>query len=253
MIFCFLIIFISSCTTSYFLKPELNDDNDEIVYIDGKEVIISHSVSFVVALYGYISTNSELIFHVLFKNIDPKNRYNIIPEDIQVIGYNSQGISKSFKVYSADEYIKKIRNSQTLALAFQAMAGSMEAYQAGKQTNNTYGSLYGSDGTSYSGYSSSTTFDYSAQAEANARNNAELQKTASQYSQIRSSTEQGLLKANTVFPDQVVEGNIVVKIDQIYTLKYEVLIPAGNDIHRVIFLPTLPQGKIKPEIKLQTW
>jgi len=233
----FLIIFLSSCTTSYFLKPELNDDNDEIVYIDGKEVIISRGVTFGVALYGYKSTNGELILHVLYKNVDPENRYNIIPENIQVIGHNSQGISKIFKVYSADEYIRKMKNAQAWALAFQAMAGSMEAYQAGKQTTNTYGSLYGSDGTSYSGYSSSTTYDYSAQAEANARNNAELQKTASQYSQTRSSTEQGLLKANTVFPDQMVEGNIMVKIDEFYTSKFLITIPAGQDEHKFIFLP----------------
>jgi len=233
----FISIFFSSCATSYFLKPEVLDENDEIVYIDGKEVIISRGVSFGIGLYGYKSTNNELILHVLYKNVDSENRYNIIPEDMQVIGYNSQGVSKIFKVYSADEYIRKMRNTQAWALAFQAMAGSMEAYQAGQKTTNTYGSIYGSDGTTYSGYSSSTTYDYSAQAEANVRNNAELQKSASQYSQTRSATEQGLLKSNTVFPDQYVEGNVIVKIDEFYTSKFSITIPAGLDKHKFIFTP----------------
>ena len=121
----------------------------------------------------------------------------------------------------------------------------LEASQAGKSTSTTTGSssanIYGSDGTSYTGYgstsSSTTTYDYGAQAEANARNNAQLEKTAEQYAQISAATEQGLIKANTLFPEQYVEGNVMVKMNTMYTTKFVVTIPVGNEIHTITFIP----------------
>ncbi|MBT3421768.1 MAG: hypothetical protein HN921_05485 [Bacteroidetes bacterium] len=219
----FNLLFIIGCTTSYYLKPVINDDDMEMMYFDGKEVAISKDYETGVAIYGMKTTQNELILHILYRNNTTEKKINVLPEQIRVAGYNTEGKVNYFKVYPAEEYLKKMRSAQAWAVVLQGAAGALEASQAGKSTSTTTGSssanIYGSDGTSYTGYgstsSSTTTYDYGAQAEANARNNAQLEKTAEQYAQISAATEQGLIKANTLFPEQYVEGNVMVKMNTI--------------------------------------
>jgi len=243
--FSIMLLFITGCASSYYLKPIIEGDDMEMMYLDGKEVAISENLETNVAIYGMKSTKNELILRILYKNKTTDKRINVIPEQITVAGYNKEGRSNYFKVYPAEEYLKKMRNAQAWAMAFQAVGGAMEASQAGKSTSTTYGSssgsIYGSDGTTYTGYGSSssttTTTDYGAQAEANARNRAEMQKTANQYAQLNAATERGLIKANTLFPEQSVEGNVMVKMNTMYNSKFVVTIPVGNEIHTVTFVP----------------
>jgi hypothetical protein len=217
----------------------------EMMYHDGREVAISKNFETGIAIYGMKTAGNELILHILYKNNSTDKRINVIPEQISVFGYNTTGQVKDFKVYSASEYLKKMRNSQAWALALQGVAGAIDASQAGQTTSTSYGtssgSIYGSDGTSYSGYGSSTTttttYDYGAQAEANARNNAQLQNTAEQYANISSATEQGLIKANTLFPEQYVEGKVMVKMNANYSSSFVVTVPVGNETHKVTFIP----------------
>ncbi len=238
-------LFITGCATSYYLKPIIDSDDLEMIYFDGKEVAVSKDYETGVAVFGMKTTQNELILHILYKNNTTDKRINVIPEQITVAGYTKEGRYNYFKVYPAEEYLKKMRNAQAWAMAFQAVGGAMEASQAGKSTSTTYGSssgsIYGSDGTTYTGYGSSssttTTTDYGAQAEANARNRAEMQKTAEQFAQVNAATEQGLIKANTLFPEQSVEGNVMVKMNTMYNSKFVVTIPVGNETHTITFVP----------------
>jgi len=240
-----IFLFLTGCATPYYLKPVIEGENMEMMYFDGKEVAISKDFETGVAIYGMKTTKNELILHILYKNNTTDKRINVLPEQVSVAGYNNEGKVNYFKVYPAEEYLKKMRNAQAWAMALQGAAGAIEASQAGKSTSTTSGSssgsIYGSDGTTYTGYGSSssttTTYDYGAQAEANARNNAQMQKTAEQYSQINSATEQGLIKANTLFPEQYVEGNVMVKMNTMFTSKFVVTVPMGNETHKVTFVP----------------
>ena len=240
-----IFLFLSGCATSYYLKPIIEGDDMEMIYFDGKEVAISKDYETGVAIFGMKTTQNELILHILYKNNTSDKRINVLPDQVSVAGYNAEGKVNYFRVYSSEEYLKKMRNAQAWAMAAQAFAGAMETSQAGKSTSTTYGtssgSIYGSDGTSYTGYgtssSTTTTTDYGAQAEANARNRAEMVKTAQQFAQVNSATEQGLIKANTLFPEQYVEGNVMVKMNTMYTSKFVVTVPVGNETHTITFVP----------------
>jgi hypothetical protein len=238
-------IFFSSCVTSYHLKPVIEGDSMELVYIDGKEVAISREIETGVAIYGMKTTQNELLLHILYKNNTTDKNINVIPEQMSVIGYNDRGELISFKVYAADEYLKKMKNAQAWALAIQGVAGAMEASNAGRSTSTTTGSasgrIYGSDGTTYTGYGSSssttTTYDYGAQAAANAKNREEIQETAEQYATSSAVVEQGLVKANTLYPEQYVEGDVRVKMNSMYAARFEVTIPIGSETHTITFYP----------------
>ena len=160
-------------------------------------------------------------------------------------GYDALGKTVQFKVYSADEYLKKMRKAQGWNIALMAIGGAFEANAAGTRTStttsNTSANIYGSDGTSYTGsastYSTTTTRDRAAEAEVKARNRDEINTTAEQYKQINAATERGLLKVHTLFPDQSIEGTIIVKMNKMYAAKFVVNIPAGLDMHTITFIP----------------
>jgi len=235
----------SGCTTSYHLNPVIEGDNMEMIYLDGKAVAISRDFETGVAIYGMKTTQNELLLHVLYKNNTSDKRINVIPEQMSVIGYNVKGEANYFKVYPAEEYLKKMRNAQAWALALQGAAGALEASNAGRSTSTTTGSssgsIYGSDGTTYTGYGSSssttTTYDYGAQAAANARNREEIQETSAQYARGSAAVEQGLIKANTLFPEEYVEGDVRVKMNTMYSEKFVITIPMGSEKHTITFYP----------------
>lgn len=233
------------CVSSYHLKPMIEDEDMELVYIDGKEVAISRDSETGVAVYGMKTTQNELLIHVLYKNNTTDKNINVIPEQMRVIGYNEKGEQTSFRVYTADEYLKKMQNAQAWALALQGVAGAMEASNAGRSTSTTSGTasgrVYGSDGTTYTGYgstsSTTTTYDYGAQAAANAKNREELNETAQQYANSTAVVEQGLIKANTLFPEQYIEGDVRVKMNTMFTSKFVISIPMGDETHTITFYP----------------
>ncbi len=221
--------FIMSCVSTYNLSPVIDKNKKmEMMYLDGKEVAISYGKETSVGLLGYTTVKNEMILNIAYKNIS-QNRINIIPDFITVVGIDVYGNRNNLKVYLADEYLKKMRREQTILLATQGLAAIGESVNAGRSTTNIYGNV-GSESVS----GTITTNDPAKQSVVSSIKQQELNQTAKTYAQQTATTEQGLIKRNTLFPEQIVEGHVIVKFQNAET--YIVKVPAGSDIHVFEFI-----------------
>jgi|UPI0003A825E6 hypothetical protein len=220
--------FIMNCATTYHLSPVIdNNTKMEIIYLDGEEVAISYGNETVVGLLAYKTVQNEIILNIAYKNIS-QNRINIIPDSITVVGKNDY-FSQYLKVYSAEEYLKKLRREQSIILAIQGLAAISESVNSGNSTSTIYGNV-GSESV----YGTISTYDPAKQSAVSSIKMQELNQTAQTYEYQIKAIEQRLLKINTLFPGQIVEGNVIVKFQD--AMKYIVNVPAGNDIHVFEFI-----------------
>ncbi|PKP32490.1 MAG: hypothetical protein CVU00_11640 [Bacteroidetes bacterium HGW-Bacteroidetes-17] len=241
-----MIIFLfSSCVTPFYLKPQVEiSKNKDLIFHEGKPISISYLKNSTVAIFVKKNETGKLTLHVLYKNNDSINRVNILPENITVIGQSNKGKQSKFKVFSAAEYLKRMKNTQNLALGLMAAGASMNNQNAGyvnsKTNSNIYGSAYSNNGTYINGSaninSTTITYDASKVNEANKQSKQELYETAKTYDYAYNATEQGLIKSVTLLPRQRVEGNIIVKFDKYYSEKIFITIPVGSEIHEFVFI-----------------
>jgi len=245
IIFILIAIFIVGCATTFKLSPVIENysgNNIEKLFFEGNEVAWVKSKDRDIMIYG-IKTGGNIVLHVLFNNRSDKN-INVIPESISVVGINEYDEKVSLKVYSAEEYLKKMRNTQMLALVLQATGNAMSSMNSGRSTTTTNTNTYVSGnvgGNSFYGTgnstSTSTTYDPSKQAEINRRNQEQLERNAKQYRKQYAATKQGLLKKTTLFPNYYIEGNVMVKYER--AMKYIVKIPFGNETFTLEFKPVM--------------
>ncbi len=144
---------------------------------------------------------------------------------------DKKGNEQILKVYSAEEYIQKVRSRQNLAIATYAIAEGLAASRAGYSTSTTSSSysgysssngtasVFGSGGyaygnysgnSSYYGNSSSTTTSYNGAAAYQAQVIARDQVAAYSNSLLyeRAAKNDGYLKRNTIHPGEAITGYI---------------------------------------------
>ena len=216
------------------LTPVLDRPNMDRVYFKGRKLALSFGEKSWVAVSGTID-GDELLLSILCKSFI--ERIDVIPEDISVLGYykstgmqDLSSLSKlldyneistvHLKVSPPNEHMAGRRNSQNWGLALQALSGALDAQRAGKSTSTTYGS-YG--GRSF--YERTETNDRAAADRALARHKKELRQTAEKYAQANAARDSILLKAHTIFKDQVVGGMVVVRLRSRIYHKIVVTIP----------------------------
>ena len=226
-------LFFISCSTTAYISPEKDLKNGVgKFFLEGEEVAMSVEDSSTVAFYGK-RHKREITLYVFLKNNSENEYINILPQNVKVYGIDSDGSSQQLHTYRPKKYLKRLENRQNLALALSAMGKAMEDIDAGTSTTTEYGSAYGSDGTSYNYYGSSTTTDQSEQRAAQAENQRELSQQARQSALYRKSVKRGLLMKTTLFPSSHIGGNIIIKYKS-YD-RYRVEIPVGNETHEVDF------------------
>lgn len=141
---------------------------------------------------------------------------------ISAISTNNQGDISELKVWSSDEYIKKVNRAQIFAAVMMGLSEGMATANAGTTTSrtNTYhsGSAYahGSGGYAhghYSGMSSSYTRTYDANAAYQAR--VLSQQRMADFSDALIKEQEvkklGYLKANTIHPGESISGYVHVQ------------------------------------------
>ena len=228
-----IILIVSGCSTSFKLSPVMKQtDNQKIVYFDGDEVALSFRKETAIGVFGEKTEKGEINLFVMYQNNSNKS-ININPAKITVVGIDSYGKRKKLKVYSADEYIKKIKREQAWQAFGQALGNISDSYNAGRTTSNTTGII---GNTPFS--ANTNTYDAGKQAEVNRKNMERMQQTATLNSIINESTKRSLLKKNTLFPNQYIAG--IVKVKHINAIKFRISIPIGKEIHKIDFVPNIP-------------
>lgn len=235
------VLFLSSCASSYYLAPTDKTPNMDSYYQNGREDVVSFGKQSTVAIYALKTLSNELMLSLYCRN-DIQNRINFLPDQIEIIGYNKKGDSKSFYVYPAERYLAKMRREQNMAMIAMALGGAMQAAQAGYSTSTTtssaYGTAYGPNGyATASAYGTSTTqtYDQSKVNEANYRNQQQLNQSAQSFNQVYNAVENGLVKRVTLFDNQDIAGKVMSKFSKSYQYKIVVKVPVGNDLHTFTF------------------
>ncbi len=156
------------------------------------------------------------------------------PNNITASLVDKKGYERILKVYSADEYMKKVRSRQNWALVLTALGEASSAASAGYSsttTNSSYSghsssygsaSAYGSGGyaygnysgnTSYYGHSSSTTTSYNGAAAYQAQVIASERIAAYENALLseRASKNEDYLKRTTIHPGETISGYINIE------------------------------------------
>lgn len=153
------------------------------------------------------------------------------PSNITAFLTDKKGNEQILKVYSAEEYMKKVRRSQNWAMALNGLAEGLAASNAGYSTSTTsssyrgYSSSYGtasafgsggyaygnySGNSSYYGSSSSTTTSYNGAAAYQAQVIASNRIAAYDNALLseRAAKNEGYLKKTTIYPGETITGYI---------------------------------------------
>lgn len=106
-----LFVLLTGCTPPRYLQPTREQNsNTEILYHSGNPYIRSTMDNTEVSAQVMARGGRSLSLDLLCYN-DGKEIAEIIPTDISAIGYNDLGIPYSFRVFSAEQYIRR-RNTR---------------------------------------------------------------------------------------------------------------------------------------------
>jgi antitoxin component YwqK of YwqJK toxin-antitoxin module len=156
------------------------------------------------------------------------------PTEIKAVLVDKNGKETDLRVYSANDYMKKVRRSQNWAMALTGLAEGMAAANAGYSTSTTnstyngYSSSYGSasahgsggyahgtysGSTSYHGNSTSTTTSYNGLAAYQAQVIASNRMADYQDALLseRQAKDEGYLKLTTVNPGETISGYVNIE------------------------------------------
>ncbi len=143
--------------------------------------------------------------------------FDFDPEKITAYLVGNNGKHKPMRVFSAAEYMKKVKRQQRWAAALMGISAGLNAASAGYQTStvNTYYSGYSRGTGGYHGFSTSTITTYNAAAAYQAQVIASNQVASFTNSLLsdRAAREEGYLKKTTIYPGESISGyvNIVRK------------------------------------------
>lgn len=127
-------------------------------------------------------------------------------------------------VYSAEDYLKKLKRAQTWRMVALALGSMGDAMSAG--TSTTYGTVGGQPVYLQ-------TYDPAKQALVNQQNQENIRQVATQNAILNAAVEHGLLKRNTLLPGYYVEGNVMARFCQTRMIK--ISIPFGCVTHTILF------------------
>ena len=231
---------LGCATPPVHLTPVLDRPNMDKIYFEGRKFTFSFGEKSSVAVSGAIEGNE---LRLLVQCVSHTERIDVIPENISVSSYGIPNQRMVLKAYPPAEYMVRKRNTQSLNLAMQVFLGTLAAHQAGQSTATTYGS---SRGKSF--VAETKIHNQAAVESAQARYRDELRQTVENYDRINAVTESGLLKAHTIFNNQVVGGMVIVELLKPRKAKY---VSYSNLYSKIVI--TVPWVEEEPHRITLTW
>lgn len=268
-IFTALIWILQGCTTARYMEMDAVESADQtVVYNEGKETIVSQKKHFVsLAPYRELNPANGKTSFILFVQNFGDEPITIGSNNVSVIfeGNTEKWESQNINVQSYNELMLEIEAEeakQRRAATWAAVAGAINAQNAAKSTSTTYNSgtaygtynsnSYGSYATnpysinttgnvsgSYSGYSTTTTYD-PAKAQALANQNSQnfqnnVTNIAAQAQSSRQLIETLVMKTQTIVPGQSY-GGLVVTDTRAMNYKAEgnflIVVSIDGEVHR---------------------
>jgi len=266
-----MFVILQGCSSVYYMKMDaVETDGQKVIYNDGKETIVSQMTHFVsLAPFRELnSANGKTSFILFVQNLCDEP-ITVSNDNVSVTfrGTTEKWASQNIKVQSYNDIILEIESEeakQRSAAAWLAVANAINAQNAARSTSTTYnsGSVYGnynanSYGTyannpysmntmgnlsgTYSGFSTTTTYDPAKAQELTNQNNQNfrnnLNNIAAQAQSSRQLIDALFMKAQTIMPGQS-HGGLVVSdtrsMNQEVEGNFEVVVSVGKEEHRFI-------------------
>lgn len=223
-----LAIFLSLaiiCKAQTFIYPQ----NDSIMteYNDGKFWVYLNKNDIVVGLSCFEEKdNYGKYYHldIFIKNLSERP---IIfrPDSVYSNLLTKKDDTLKLEVYTNEEYQKKIKRSQTWAMALYGISAGINTGTAGYSTS--YSTTYSPKGYTY--ITITNHYDANAAYQANVASTNQMLILGQMMDNDRTMREQGYLKTTTIYPDEAIIGfmNIKRKKGKVLTVN----IPIDNYIY----------------------
>ena len=223
-----LAIFLSLaiiCKAQTFIYPQ----NDSIMteYNDGKFWVYLNKNDIVVGLSCFEEKdNYGKYYHldIFIKNLSERP---IIfrPDSVYSNLLTKKDDTLRLEVYTNEEYQKKIKRSQTWAMALYGISAGINTGTAGYSTS--YSTTYSPKGYTYTTITNH--YDANAAYQANVASTNQMLILGQMMDNDRTMREQGYLKTTTIYPDEAIIGfmNIKRKKGKVLTVN----IPIDNYIY----------------------
>jgi hypothetical protein len=193
---------ISSCSvpSAVRLTPTMLNANNSVTLKEGYQIVSSKGETTEVALTGEVL--GELTLMVACFNTKGEAK-NIIPAQIEVVGCTAENQCSYVKVYSEQEYLKKMQTEQRWLTALEAGSTSLKVSNAQTELSKQIEQAKGDIQT------------------------AQLQQD---FARSFDKTKQKLLKDNTVNVGETIMGKVMVAGGLKYA-SFKVTVPFGNEKH----------------------
>ena len=210
LIFALLALTIS-VQAQVFLATE-NDTNVQTEYNDGRLWAYREIGDFVVGMTNYVDKddygkNYQILIYI--KNLG-ETSVLFDPSLITCTFVDKHGETEELKVYTYEQYMKKVKRQQNLAMALTGFAAGMNSGTAGYQT--TYTTTYGVGRVPYTQVH--TTYNYAAASVANMAATTQMMTLSKMMSDDKKTISEGYLKLNTVHPDEGIIGYMNIKYEK---------------------------------------
>lgn len=205
IIMLFLSVTLSQAQT--FIKVP-NDTTIITEYNDGKLWAYRDINNFVVGLTCYEEKDDYGKYYqvqIFIQNLS-KSPITFSPEEV-TSSLQRKKDTLNLKVYTNDEFQKKIKRSQTLAMTLYGISTGINAGMAGHSTS--YSTTYSSNG--YAHTTISQHYDANAAFQANTASVHQLLTLGQMMDNDRTIKEQGYFKKTTIHPDEAVIGYMNIK------------------------------------------
>ena len=176
----------------------------------------------------------QLELHVGYNNL-LRDRADAIPDSIQVVYENETGSGK-MQVYPADRILAKLQRRQNSAMFAKAFSDGYNAQNAAYTRTTTTTSTRSPSGNYVPVTSTTVTYDASKAIAAQARSQEELNQMANNFNQYKQDLSQGLLRTNTLFKGQSVEGTVVLKSNSVNADVLYIMVPFAGEQHKFVFI-----------------
>ena len=200
---------IATSVKSQTLITEESDSTLLSEYNDGRLWAYRQIDDIVVGMTNYQEKDDYGKYYqiaIFIKNLGD-NSITFNPENVASLLYTNQGDSLDMQVYTYEEYMKKVKNSQAWSMALLGFSAGLNAGMAGYQT--TYTTSYMPNGMAYT--QAHTTYNYAAASAANMAATTQMMTLSKMMADDKKTISKGYLKINTIHPDEGIIGYMNIK------------------------------------------
>jgi hypothetical protein len=197
-----------SANAQVFVAAE-NDTTVQTEYNDGRLWAYRQIGDFVVGMTNYVvksdyGKNYQIL--IFIKNLSETSAL-FDPSLVTSTLTDKRGETERMKVFTYEQYMKKVKNQQAWAMALTGFSTGLNAGMAGYQT--TYTTIYGAGGMPYTQVH--TTYNYAAASAANMAASTQLMTLSKLMSDDKKTISQGYLKLTTIHPNEGIIGYMNIK------------------------------------------